>query len=803
MDMVAYNLIANGNLPATASGVFVSDPKQQETDNKFDIRIDQTFNQKDNFFARFSFDNNNNFLPSPFQTVLDGGGFQDGYSQNNARGLAASEIHSFQPNLINELRFGFNFLHSHRYSINSGENLSAQYGFQGVPFSAGSNLGGLPSITYSNGDQSLGSATFLPAKEKQYSYVIGDNLSWTRGRHAAKFGGEVRFEEFTIFEPAAARGTWNFGYDFTDNPGALNTGGDPFASFLVGIPDGGSITGVNNVVYRRQTYAVYALDDFKVTPRLTLNVGLRYEFFGTIKEANNLQGTFDFATQSIIVPSGQNAAMTATLGTELPVLRNGSPGLISPDRNNFAPRIGLSYQLRDKLVVRSGYGIFYGGQESGPFSNPSPGFNPPFFASQSYTTGCSYGATPSCMVNNSNVNFSNYNVLGGAFVGALQNPNTPTLYSLSPVLVTPYTQQWHLGLEYQLPSQTVLEVTYAGSRGLKLYGFYNGNQIAANANFASIPTAPLRPANNTNWPHTPVGDGLCDLNPADFTTVNGTLVNANCNPALNTPIDTLRSNDQSNYNSLQLRLEKRFTHGLEFEAAYTLAHSLDNASSASLGSANNGDFRIQTDPNLEYANSDFDVRQRFVFSYEYDLPFGHGKFFGNGASGALDQIIGSWQLAGVFSTATGNWYTVSDTSNPGGVDCGGTVVYNCARPNIVPGISPNSTPCTPGMLFNTCAFTDSTVQPGTYGNAGRNIVLGPGYTTWDTSLLKEFPVHEQMHLEFRAEFFNVLNHVNYLFQQFGAISVEPVALELGSPSFGQPQAARAPRQIQLALKFYF
>jgi len=266
-------------------------------------------------------------------------------------------------------------------------------------------------------------------------------------------------------------------------------------------------------------------------------------------------------------------------------------------------------------------------------------------------------------------------------------------------------------------------------------------------------------------------------------------------------IDTLRSNTRSNYNSLQTRLEKRFSHGLQFEAAYTYSHSLDDASSASLGSANNGDFRDQTNPNLEYANSDFDIRHRFVLSYMYDLPFGRGKLLGKSASGVLNQFIGNWQLAGIFSAATGNWYTVSDQNNPGGADCGGTVVYNCARPNVVQ--NPNAHPCVAGTLFNTCAFDDSAIQPGTFGNAGRNIVLGPGYKTWDTSLIKQFPVHEQMHFEFRAEFFNILNHVNYLFQQFGAISVEPTSLELGSSGLGQPQAARDPREIQLALKFYF
>ena len=805
LDSVATNLVANGNLPAptpnlppllSSGGNYFTDPKRNETDDRFDIRVDQTFSQKDNFFARFSFGNSSNFLPSPFQTVLDGGGFQDGYSQNNARGLAASEIHAFRPELVNEFRFGYNQLHSHRLSLNSNVNLSQQYNFQGVPF--GPDLGGLPSISFDNGVQAIGSAQFLPAIEKQQSFVVGDNLSWTHGRHALKVGGELRFEQFTLFEPAAGRGYWTFGNDFTDNPGTLTggTGGDAFASFLLGIPDGGGITSVNNVDYRRQIYAVYALDDIKVTPRLTLNLGLRYELFSTIKEANDNQGTFDFATQSIIVPKGQNKTWTAgqTLAPELPIQATGTRGLINPDLHNFAPRIGFAYQVADKLVLRGGYGIFYGGQESGPFSNPSPGFNPPFFSSQSYNTGCG-APTPDCFtapLSSGNADFTNYNALSPAFVGALDDPNTPTLYSIDRNLTTPYTQQWHLGVEYQLPAQTVLQISYAGSRGLKLYGFYNGNQAVPTAD-PNAPTAPRRPAHN----NLPDQLGPCDLNPPTYSDAN------NCNPALDTTIDVLRSNTRSNYNSLQARLEKRFSHGLQFEAAYTYAHALDNASSASLGSANNGDFRLQTNPNLEYGNSDFDIRQRFVLSYMYDLPFGRGKRFLGGASGVLNQIIGNWQFAGLFSAATGNWYTITDIISHTNTDCGGTVAYNCARPNILPGMNPNGHPCVAGTLFNTCAFDDASVQPGSSGNAGRNIVLGPGYKTWDTSFIKQFPIREQMRVEFRAEFFNILNHVNYLFQQFGAISVEPTALELGQSPFGFPQAARNPRQVQFALKFYF
>jgi len=790
----------NTTLPG---GNYLANPERSETENKFDIRIDDTISGKDSFFARYSYGNDSNFLPSPFNNVLDGGSFQDGYSNNTAQGLAASEIHTFRNNLVNEFRFGFNHLNSHRYNLFSDVNVAAQLPipFPGVPFEPGQNVGGLPSLGFGDGTATIGASEYLPAVESQHSYVFTDNLSWVRGRHSAKFGGELRFEQFTILEPAAARGSMDFGGNFliNDNLASPGSGGEAFATFMQGISDGGSITSLNpNIVYNRQIYSVYALDDFKVTPRLTVNMGLRYELFTTIKEASNNQATFNFNTLSLIAPKGQNAQLTPTLGTELTLQNTGSSGLISPDLNNFAPRIGLAFQVSNKLVLRAGYGIFYGGQENGPFSNPSPGFNPPFLSSEDYSTPCTApSANPAggldCSISAANngglalnqlqAGFSNNTLTG---LSPLSDPNAPELYSLDPHLVTPYNQQWHLGFEYQLPADTILEISYAGSHGLKLFAFYNGNQAVPVLGTDSLPTAPRRPAND----EAPGGTGPCTL--ADG--------GANCNAALDVGIDTFRSNAVSNYNSLQVRLEKRYSHGLQYETAYTFAHALDTASSASLGSVNNGDFQDQRFPQNNYGNADFDVRQRFVFSYMYDLPFGRGRKFAGSASGIANQIIGDWQLAGVFSAATGNYYTATDINSVSGSDCGGTVGYYCSRPNMAG--NPNAKPCVPGTLFNTCAFADNTVL-GTFGNAGRNIIEGPGYKTWDTSLVKQFPISEHKHFEFRAEFFNVLNHVNYLFGQFGAISAEPTPLELGQAGFGFPLASRAPRQIQFALKFYF
>jgi len=812
VDPLAARLAAF--LPAAGTPVnginYSADPERRETRNNFDIRIDHRISDKDNAFGRFSYENQPSFIPPPFSgpsAILDGGGFFDGDEVNSYRSVALSQTHLFNSSLVNEFRVGYNRINAHRFQLNSNQNISQQLGFPGVPF--GPNNGGLPNLTFSDGTIGIGSSTYLPSVEKQNSFVFTDNLTWIRGRHSVKFGAEVRIEQFTISQPAEARGALTFGTEFTDNPAAPGTGGASFATFLLGVPDGGGITSLHNIDYRRQIYAGYAQDDWKANERLTVNLGLRYEVFSTIKEHADELGTLVLSSGDLLVPRGQNEPLTPTLAASIPIV-HGSRGLISPDLNNFAPRIGVAYRITDKLVLRSGYGIFYGGQENGPFSNPSPGFNPPFFSSEAFSLPCgNLASNPAVAPGNAlncsvpQLNVSGSNALSNGFpANALSDPNAPELYSIDPNLRTPYNQQWHLGLQYQLPSQTMLGISYAGSHGLKLFGFYNGNQAVptglapfdalCSANgftLTTCPTAARRPLAKVA-PGLPSGSS-CDLNNAtDF---------QNCDPVFNVAIPTFRSNVISNYNSLQVHFEKRPTHGLQFQLSYTWAHALDDASSASLGSNNQGDFRLQTDPRLEYGNADFDVRQRFVANYSYELPFGKNKALGGNATGALNQIIGNWQVAGIVSASTGNWYTPTDSVvNLSGSDGGGSV-FNASRPNVVG--NPNGAHCVPGTLFNTCAFVSNTV-PGIYGDANRNIIRGPGYQDWDISLFKLFPVRETMHFEFRAEFFNAFNHYNPQFANPNTIATN-TATELGSATFGFATAARDPRFIQFALKFYF
>ena len=659
----------------------------------------------------------------------------------------------------------------------------------------------------------LGSPTFLPSKELQNSYTLSENLTWVKNRHTFKYGTEIRREEFTIFQPASPRGNLSFGPQFTANP-ATGGGGSGFASFLIGLTGGGGINNLHNVDYFRQTYAFYGQDDWKVTPKLTLNLGLRYELFGNVTERHDQLATFDLtnpSTPTLIVPKGQNQQLTPLVASFVKISATGSKNLIKTDLNNFAPRVGFAYQLFPKSVLRAGYGIFYGGQENGPYSNPSPGFNPPFFKNEAFSGPCSLAsANPALFTTGSNNQDCAVNGLsnlpgnipgsGSLSVGfptnGLVDPNTPVFFSVDQNLRTPYMQQWHFGVQQELPGNSVLEITYGGSKGTKLFTFFNGNQAMPTTDSSSF--ASRRP--------------IRQIDPAtgDYTHV------------FDTGIDWFRSTGKSNYHSLQTHYEKRFSHGLEMGASYTWAHSIDIASNANLGpTQNNSDFRDFRHPEAEYGNSDFDVRHRFVLSSIYELPFGPGKHFLGNASGFANQVVGGWQMSNIVSLSTGNWYTVLDsTGNYANADGGAGGVSQ--RPDQIsdplkagPVLTNSQANChttisqgglaadrvgVPGSFFNGCAF--DVPATGTFGDVGRNTIQGPGNRDWDFSLFKNFSIKERTKLEFRAEFFNILNHTNFLFAKSGPQNGNGSTIR-GASQFSKLTAARDPRQIQLALKLSF
>jgi len=757
MDPLAVKLTSLWPLPnvfGVSGHNFLATPKRTENRNNFDIRVDHVFSQKDASFYRFSYEKQPSVIPSVFQaTGGDGNDFFTGNEQNFYLSAAISETHVFNPHVINEFRLGYNRINSHRYQFNYNRNVSAELGIPGVPYAPLN--GGLPEFDFSDVD-GIGDPTFLPSLEIQNTYTLSDNLTWVHGQHSFKFGGEVRREEFTIFQPASPRGQLNFGNLFTDNPGTPGSGGSGFASWLMGLPDGGYITNLHNVDYHRRAFSLYVQDDYTVTSRLTLNLGLRYDLFGSVQERNDQEGTYNIATRTLYVPVGQTQQLTPIIAALVPISATAPKGLVNPIKTNFAPRIGLAYKLTNKLVARAGYGVFYSGYESGPWSNPSPGFNPPFFVTENYNTPCS-APSVNPAAGQTDCSIPGFSHFYQGFPGnSLIDPNTPQLLELDPRIRSPYTQQWHLTTEYQLPGDAVVEVGYAGSKGSKLYTYWDGNQPAPTTD-PTAPYAPRRPV-----------------------------------PIIDSSISVFASSGSSTYNSLQTRVEKRFSHGFSLLAGYTWSHSIDNESSANLGSNNNSGPRFfRLHPEWEKGNSDFDIRHRFTLGYVWDLPFGNGKAVAGGATGALDKVIGGWQISGITTLSSGNWLTITDGNGNFANSTGGQ------RPKVVPGQDPNGRPCIPGTFFNTCAFTDP--PPGSFGDAGRNIVRGPGFQIWDASLLKQIPINESRRFEFRAEFFNVPNHTN--FTPSCAYCASP--LDMASGSYGFITAAKPPRQIQFGLKFYY
>lgn len=734
---------------------FLSNPVLNQDRNQGDVRVDQVFSSTDTAFYRFSAARQPSVIPGPFGGLADGGGFFTGDEQVNGYNAAASETHIFSPTRINELRLGYNREHTSRFQFNANTNVSGEIGFPGVPYAEGTDNGGLPQLTFSDA-ATLGSPTFLPSNEKQNTYSLTDNFTWIRGAHSLKFGGEFRPEEFTIYQPADPRGALNFTPQFTDNAGDPGTGGSGLATLLTGQPNGGGINNLHNIDYLRKNYAWFVQDDWRVNHKLTLNLGLRYEFYSTVKERFNSQSNFNPLTGLLDIPSNSNVPLTPYFASLLKVNHNASDGLVNPDFTNFGPRIGVAYQATQKLVWRTAGGIFYNGDENGPYSNPSQGFNPPYFVSESFATPCSLPSASAA----ENCSIPGLSFLRNGFpANSLTNPNTPTLFSMDPNLRIPYVIQWHSTVQYQFNSNNMFEVGYVGSKGTKLYTFLNLNQAAPTA-VPSAPYAPRRPF-----------------------------------PYVDTSISYFNSAGNSEYDALQTRFQRRFAGGLTLLLNYTYGHALGEASNANLGAQNNDAFRWTAHPEWEHANLDFDVRHRFVANYIWEVPVGQGKRFGANLSRGLNYVVGNWQISGITTLSSGTWYTVTDADG----NFANSDSYS-QRPNAVYGQNPNGKPCVPGTFFNTCAFVDP--PEGSFGNVGQNTVQGPKNENWDLSLVKEIPFAEKRRLEFRTEFFNIANQVNFLFAKPGPQNSNNSTV-LGTPTFGYLTAARPPRLVQFGLKFYF
>ncbi len=777
-----------------ASGLvnnFTSDPVSRTNVNQFDVRLDQNFSDRDQAFSSFSFSNAPQFLPGPFQGYADGGSFMDGNQTAVSTNFALSETHSFSPTTVNEARLGFNRIGTSRlqpFATNTG-NIPGQFGINGIPQLPLN--GGLPSIFF-EGLNTLGSNEFLPSSEYSSTLQATDNVTKILGNHTLKTGIEFQHIKFSILQPPAGRGAWSFSGVFTEVPST--SGGNTGLAQMLLTPIPGTVPGAFNYVggadsisasnyantdMGRNYYGLYFQDDWKATPKLTLNLGLRWEYFGQIVE--------NYGAQSNFIPTGPGGPAqflltqsrcktplspdfyTAAKTDNINVACSSQPGLGYSQLSNFGPRVGLAYQLTPKLVVRAGYGLFYGGFEN---SVVETYVDFPF----QYTLG--YPALTAAQP----ITFSN-GAIGTLSTGltaitpltsAAAEPGGVSFTGNDLHPKTPYTQGYNFTLQYQLSENQTVQLGYVGNtvRHLGVYLPYNfPNQM--------LPPG-LNPINYSPYPDFGYGGTYTSM-AAD-----------------------------SYYNSLQFNYEKRFSQGINILANYTFskcrtdAVDVLNETAIAYRAPLLPGFGIQGD----YGLCDFNVPNVVHVSGTYDLPVGNGRKFMHDGHGASNLILGGWET---------NWILTLQDGMPFTIPCviSTTAAFGC-NALMVPGQNVYAGPHNVNQWMNPAAFQSPTVATtvgqtdySPLGGAPTQL-LGPGFHRLDFSLFKEFQTTERTHLEFRAEVFNLTNTPNFAAPGFGGNGVvaAPGSLDYTSPStFGRIASTRDlqndQREIQFALKFYW
>jgi outer membrane receptor protein involved in Fe transport len=688
----AKAMLANVPLPTT-TGLgrnFTGFGNRDLSMDQFTTRIDHTFNNNNLVFGRFIYSNVSDLEPYPATVDLSSGsplpppGFGQLTTQRS-RNLALQYTHVFSPNFLNQLRFGYNYLDAGQKSANSNVDFVSEFGFQGTnppPLGAG-----FPSMVIP-GFSTLGDATTkLFTTNNVFSLV--DDMVRNVGKHSLKFGGGytkslVRTE--FVFNTA---GQYKFLGAFTRNP---------FADFLLGFPNvATALTGnptLHGIGYR---VGAYLQDDWRVTSRLTLNLGIRYDINSPFRERDGKMANFAPEIGGFVLPGSPGHTNPAADFGRFPGVpfstssQLGYPdALTSTDYNNFAPRIGFAYSATDSLVLRGGFGIFYNtGLLGGRFG--IMGFNPPF-------TGL--------------VLFLNFPPAAPISAPvSLGNPATSVILGQGPTKNFPnaYLQEWNFSIEKQIGSSFMFESEYIGSRGIHLDG-------------TTLPNQPV-PGGTPRW------------------------------PILGVDLEIAAPAFDSWYHGLILRGEKRYSHGLVLSASYTFSKSLDTGggSLSNFSDEHSGAPQNSMDIAAEKGRSAFDTRNRVVLNAVYELPIGAGKILASNATGIVQKLVAGWQLNTILVAQSGRPETpllTNDQSQTGAFS---------DRPNQMG--NPDNGPKTPNEWFNVNAFQLQPL--GQFGNAGRGVITGPGYASLDLGLAKFTPISERINLEFRAESFNLLNRPNF------------------------------------------
>jgi len=728
IDPVAAKVASFGVEPNRAGIInnYFSNPRTNANTHKGDVRIDHTFNTANTVYFRYS---QQDYLLQP-ESNLPGpafGGGDPAFNHNEPLSGVLSHGHIFTPNLFNTLKVSYTRLLTNRGSP-LDRNLNSEIGLRG----ANTVLPGFALFSI-NGYSPFGPPANNPQFSDSQTRQLTNDLLWTRGKHTVKAGGNFLFIQSPHLQAFQSNGTFTFNGNFT-RQSSNNTLGNSFADFLLGIPFNSQLSGVAQGNQRRRIHGGYIQDDFKVSNRLTLNVGLRWEYVGAWFEKYNRYSNFDIdanrARPELRLAKAGGIADRSTL---------------RPDFNNFAPRLGLAYRFNGKTVIRSGYGIYYGGVDH--IGDRYLHASAPFFYQSGFNTD---SITPTIL-------------LRDGFPAGATSSGVTNLQTISQDRTnrTPYSQQWNLTVQRELGKDLALEVGYAGTKGSRLLQRFDSNAPAPGPGNINA----RRPVTTLAVP------GL------------GYVI-----PSL---ADTFRRefSANSNYNAVQIKVEKRMSGGLSLLASYVFSKTISDArGGADAGGTAPGMVQDFRNLRAEKSLADEHFPHRFVMSSNYDLPWGRGRAFGNGMPKWADVLVGQWALGGILTFNSGRMVNIAVQGDPANVGPAAA-----ARPNVVPGQKPNldTSERTLARWFNTDAFVR---QPAfTFGNAGRNLVTASGLSNLDVAMYKIFRVDEKRYFQLRGEFFNSTNT-----PFFGAPGGT-----LGLAGFGIVNGAADGRIVQVAAKFYF
>lgn len=772
------------NKSGLANNYFAS-PKTPENVNQYDIRIDESWREHDTIFGVFDWSDLTESVPNRLPGIADGGNFGTGSIAIPVYAIALGDTHTFSQTLFNEFHIGWNHNVQHQLSSNATQlGIPEQYNIQGVPQTA--DNGGLPNFQIA-GFTPLGASGYMPTVGTITSLEFLDNVTKVNGNHSLKGGFQFDRLYGIVLQPPYGRGQFTYSGQYSDvvnnNTSLLGIADMVLAPVTTTVPNGisglGSISNfqASNVAPNRDIryyYGAYFQDDWKVTPRLTLNLGLRWDHFTPYQEINGRQANFvqsgngDGPTGTYYIPSAGCAvpraasfdALLISSGIAITCTSNKATG--TSQTVNFAPRVGFADRITPTFVVRGGFGIAYGALSNIGFGG-NIGVNYPFLYTNTYNSQNSFTPflDPGGNVPTLETSLTSLNIQDPAAV----TPTGLNLQGRQYNFHTPYTETFNLTVQKQIVEHDSIQVGYVGVVGRQLDGFAYHNS----------PSEIL-----------PVGTNIYNYIPFPSFAPNSFYE---------------ITNGTSSYNSMQATYQHASGLGLNLLANYTFSKCMTNQT---FYANNNGAYRALWLPGFgahgDYALCDTDSAHVVHVSGEYDLPFGKGKTYLTNINRGVNTIVGGWAANLIYTFQSGSPFAVNCPVST-------TADFGCYA-NVVPGANLYAGGRKQQEWLNPAAFAAppqaTAIGQTDYSPLGGNpfAARGPNFSDVDFSVFKQFPIREAVHLEFRAESFNLANSVQ-LGQPGntgGFTSTGP-----GNPNgFSQITSLRNnPRLLQFALKLYY